>query len=185
MTSSTQPSTSTPPGEASTLPPLEVDAFLTAAHCEAQLVQMLLGSQAATGSENGEAAAAAAAAVQQSREQHVLDAVVSTDGQDHSHCLQGAAYWADACVNAEQTVRCGAHARQMKRLILSRCPSLEEFPTVVLVQLLGPCVSLLYCLRPTCMQASTGAYASSRGMGQELETEPLGNSAAGITEKVS
>lgn len=129
---SAQPSTSTPTlGEASTLPPLELDAFLTAAHCEAQLVQMLLDSQAATGSESDEAAATA---VQHSREQHVLDAVVRTDGQGHSHCLQGAACWADACVNAEQTVLCGPHAHQMKRLILSRCPSLQ--PTVVLVQLL-------------------------------------------------
>jgi hypothetical protein len=81
-----QLSTSTPtPGEALALPPLEINAFLTAAHCEAQLVQMLLDSQAASASDSGPAApAAAVAAVQQSREQHVLDAVVRTNRQGHN-----------------------------------------------------------------------------------------------------
>lgn len=83
------PSSTTPPPPAipaatisGTQPSLELDTFLIAATCEAQLIQMLLDSQSAA-SENGAGVshnadtATAGTSGQQYREHHLLDAVVS------------------------------------------------------------------------------------------------------------
>jgi hypothetical protein len=84
-------SNTTPPAPALPMPvptaPLsaaKLDAFLAAASCEAQMVQIMLGSYGASDSAGGTAggteaggAAASSAALHQLREQHLLDAVVS------------------------------------------------------------------------------------------------------------